>query len=671
MSSSSLPIGTQAYELATLTGTQLLLLVVSETGIVYTFTTPNLQPIVSEDPGKSLISSCLNEGGTEIQIEHEDPEEEFPANPVGLPEDNNDLTKLSSNQPASSSRTEVHLSQPMSEAFSGDNHAGRLSTPFTSNTPMPYLQESSEPLSQPYNQLFLSSSGMQNMYSNLGQPMGMSSSDSLSTMLNLQICPPGPPMLNLPENPSIFPIDGFMPIGDPGESRKIKRRRTETDLRQRATAPDQRTVSPALPSQYPFDAQQDWLETPDSMKLQNLPGNRSSIFGPAVFDTAVTSFLIRECGHFTGAVDVEPATRSRQSHLEKNINLFLDACDHYRLGESSSTSRKWRQELFPRKQVLAGCFKFFFEEYLPLIRPFPIEGLTPCCEDLQKLVQFVAYFYEEPEQVITELCEIIKNSSGAYMQCILRVGQASTSTQGASPVPSSYSTRLKCAPKLKPRKGVNVTLRGGRLQTVLDEYTDWCRKNKASWSGHTPNSHVKGWFKIDRVRRTFCCCALIGNTPTEGISGVLKIRFPASAIKLIRKEDKLELEVEQADDGSEWNIFNYFSCELFPGDEQDEEEPLLIPSEGAVDSAFLQKICKEKKLSLVDAQRWLENQRSMKLYIEAGDFEDDGFESKVPPKGGKQAFRVKKPSITGSKTSDSHLFELEDFVNIKPGNSPH
>lgn len=53
---SALLIGIQAYELATLTGTQLLLLVVSETGIVYTFTTPNLQPIVSDDPGKSLIS---------------------------------------------------------------------------------------------------------------------------------------------------------------------------------------------------------------------------------------------------------------------------------------------------------------------------------------------------------------------------------------------------------------------------------------------------------------------------------------------------------------------------------------------------------------------------------------------------------------------------------------
>jgi pheromone receptor transcription factor len=43
-----------------LTGTQVLLLVVSETGLVYTFTTVKLQPIVTKPEGKNLIQSCLN-----------------------------------------------------------------------------------------------------------------------------------------------------------------------------------------------------------------------------------------------------------------------------------------------------------------------------------------------------------------------------------------------------------------------------------------------------------------------------------------------------------------------------------------------------------------------------------------------------------------------------------
>jgi hypothetical protein len=54
----------KAYELSTLTGTQILLLVVSETGLVYTFTTPKLQPLVTEPEGKNLIQSCLNSPDT-------------------------------------------------------------------------------------------------------------------------------------------------------------------------------------------------------------------------------------------------------------------------------------------------------------------------------------------------------------------------------------------------------------------------------------------------------------------------------------------------------------------------------------------------------------------------------------------------------------------------------
>ncbi|KAI9312449.1 hypothetical protein BX666DRAFT_1987523 [Dichotomocladium elegans] len=50
----------KAYELSTLTGTQVLLLIVSETGLVYTFTTPKLQPMVTKPEGKNLIQACLN-----------------------------------------------------------------------------------------------------------------------------------------------------------------------------------------------------------------------------------------------------------------------------------------------------------------------------------------------------------------------------------------------------------------------------------------------------------------------------------------------------------------------------------------------------------------------------------------------------------------------------------
>lgn len=66
----------KAYELSVLTGTQVLLLVVSETGLVYTFTTPKFQPIVTEPEGKNLIQTCLNTPDGEEEEEDEDDDDE-------------------------------------------------------------------------------------------------------------------------------------------------------------------------------------------------------------------------------------------------------------------------------------------------------------------------------------------------------------------------------------------------------------------------------------------------------------------------------------------------------------------------------------------------------------------------------------------------------------------
>lgn len=86
----------KAYELSVLTGTQVLLLVVSETGLVYTFTTPKLQPLVTKAEGKNLIQACLNapepagtnnENGVDDQNPAESPEESVPQHlpPQGRP----------------------------------------------------------------------------------------------------------------------------------------------------------------------------------------------------------------------------------------------------------------------------------------------------------------------------------------------------------------------------------------------------------------------------------------------------------------------------------------------------------------------------------------------------------------------------------------------------------
>lgn len=65
----------KAFELSVLTGTQVLLLVVSETGLVYTFSTPKFEPIVTQQEGRNLIQACLNAPDDDEEEEEEEDED--------------------------------------------------------------------------------------------------------------------------------------------------------------------------------------------------------------------------------------------------------------------------------------------------------------------------------------------------------------------------------------------------------------------------------------------------------------------------------------------------------------------------------------------------------------------------------------------------------------------
>ncbi|ORZ26235.1 hypothetical protein BCR42DRAFT_315216 [Absidia repens] len=64
----------KAYELSELTGTEVLLLVVSETERVHSFSTSKLLPIVTKTPGKELIQECLNTPDEMVQFIKGQPE---------------------------------------------------------------------------------------------------------------------------------------------------------------------------------------------------------------------------------------------------------------------------------------------------------------------------------------------------------------------------------------------------------------------------------------------------------------------------------------------------------------------------------------------------------------------------------------------------------------------
>jgi len=165
----------KAYELSTLTGTQVMLLVASETGHVYTFATRKLQPMITSEAGKVLIQTCLNSpddtenegleddqrmsaaGFEETELsyaaedkedEDEDYNEEETEQPVVAPSDEEEEdgpytarespTNLSLNSKLRTEYSSANASSCSSSATIFVKSASALSQPSTSQTPSHY-----------------------------------------------------------------------------------------------------------------------------------------------------------------------------------------------------------------------------------------------------------------------------------------------------------------------------------------------------------------------------------------------------------------------------------------------------------------------------------------------------------------------------------------------------
>lgn len=144
----------KAYELSTLTGTQVLLLVASETGHVYTFATPKLQPLITKPDGKNLIQACLNAPDT-LQSHQVPPSHHNPGSNMNgsFSQSMNDNLSMNSVQnDFSSQQSPSHYnpnSNPNSNSSSNDDIKPYISRssygdvkPFQSSSPSPQDQYS-------------------------------------------------------------------------------------------------------------------------------------------------------------------------------------------------------------------------------------------------------------------------------------------------------------------------------------------------------------------------------------------------------------------------------------------------------------------------------------------------------------------------------------------------
>ncbi|XP_039180526.1 serum response factor isoform X5 [Crotalus tigris] len=124
-----------AYELSTLTGTQVLLLVASETGHVYTFATRKLQPMITSETGKALIQTCLNSPDSPPRS---DPTSDQRMSATGFEE--TDLTYQ-----VSESDSSGETKDSLKPAFTVTNLPGTTSTIQTASTTSTSMQVSSGP----------------------------------------------------------------------------------------------------------------------------------------------------------------------------------------------------------------------------------------------------------------------------------------------------------------------------------------------------------------------------------------------------------------------------------------------------------------------------------------------------------------------------------------------
>ncbi|XP_054026875.1 serum response factor [Melanerpes formicivorus] len=125
----------KAYELSTLTGTQVLLLVASETGHVYTFATRKLQPMITSETGKALIQTCLNSPDSPPRS---DPTTDQRMSATGFEE--TDLTYQVSESDSSGETKDT-----LKPAFTVTNLPGTTSTIQTAPTTSTSMQVSSGP----------------------------------------------------------------------------------------------------------------------------------------------------------------------------------------------------------------------------------------------------------------------------------------------------------------------------------------------------------------------------------------------------------------------------------------------------------------------------------------------------------------------------------------------
>ncbi|GAA95867.1 uncharacterized protein L969DRAFT_82610 [Mixia osmundae IAM 14324] len=341
----------KAYELSTLTGTQVLLLVVSETGLVYTFTTNKLQPIVTDKAGKNLIQKCLSAKG-------EQSKDTLVEKPASAPPT---VSNAAAADPAMSAHSPYASPHPQL--------AQGAATPMLS-TPAPVGMPAFPQAYHPNSPFIL--------------PSASGSATAANNSAYAQAGTPG--SLHIPSPLPGTPQPMLSPSSQSRTPRTLKKRKTTENLKLRETAAQldaRRRAAAILAEQFLIEAQQ-------APTIANL----------------LRAFQQADESQRTRPPKLGPNGMPVVEGLDGTLHLFQSNCEDRPEAQVARQAGKRWMDLHGCED-LEKCFIDFFTDFLVTKCPSSEEEVSANSKDLLKFVAWLHghhFITKELEQQIMQRC---------------------------------------------------------------------------------------------------------------------------------------------------------------------------------------------------------------------------------------------------------------------------
>lgn len=597
----------KAYELSTLTGTQVLLLVVSETGLVYTYTTNKLQPLVTAKEGKALIQACLT------AEEGDPPFGEKPDGPPTTPQrtradhrkvsmqvrmndhshsNSSNSSNLHNNNNAASRNSAANL-------YSAPDQQSVLSPTYPPSTPQhQHIQQ------QPYTPASQMNQSPQKHAPQMMQPPYIhppTPSQQLhpSLMPSAAVSYPQTPSNLMPMQTINTPQQQPVPSPSPVESaaaRTLKKRKTTENLR---TGKD--SAAQALRRN---EAAQYAQEALDRARQSSTIGN-----------------LLRAYQQQEAATRVKPlkvgADGSPLEGLDSTIQLFQMSCEDMAKGPEADQARMRGERWIDHVGVsyLSQAIDAFLNDFQvnKVIRT--AKDVKASAKDLAGFSDWLfthAFITQEIHDSIVKLCS--GNSKAPRKKASEPVLSASTSQPSQMPV----------MPNGLVRPPSNPQLRAERAGKTLIEYCEFARSQYDGLGQEQGVTALNGYFVIDRVRQSY---VILRGIPIEGDPhsnnepGPFKVRMPRNLTSELRPRDQFLLSLNRYVHLSYWIPT---ACgDVHPTNEEELGEDPLNPQYHHMEADKAQRMNDQMTFNY-HAVEYQFSTKALQM-LEEGELPEDGF----------------------------------------------